>query len=140
MTETILIGVLQLVNRGTFTQTLLALLISILYLTVVLRLWPYRNHRNNNMAVVANLALVALFICCIAFRIQALMESPQLKDNDACLSQEQRNAGQVPSNILATLTFAAVVVIFVSSGLMYERCTRQTSPIMLVQPRSMCSR
>ena len=77
--ETILVGALQLVSRGTITQSLLALLISIAYLFVVLRIWPYKDERKNNISAVSNLALVGLFICCIAFRIERLIESEPLQ-------------------------------------------------------------
>ena len=108
-----LVGAMQLVWPGSLTQIALALLYSILHTFFLLRVWPFKSHRHNNIAAAANISLVGLLFCASFLRVVALTELPTIKVH---MSNEQVTAFQVPANILSFITLGCVLGVVIILG------------------------
>ena len=129
--QTILVGVMQLFWPGSVTQIGLALLYCIIHYSLLLRIWPYKSHRCNNVAAATNLSLIGLFFAAVFLRFASLTEMPTIQER---MSNEVETAFDVPANMLGALTFACVVgVLGFSAAVSSAQISEQTQRTLLAQ-------
>ena len=108
--QMVLVGIMHLFWPGSFIQIGLALLYVTMHSFLLLRIWPYKSHRRNNLAAMTGMALFGLFFCAGFLRVLSLTEEPAINKR---MSSEQAIAFDVPANSLTYITFACVVGCFV---------------------------
>ena len=111
--QMVLVGILQLCWPGSLTQVGLALMYAIIHYSLLLRLWPYKSHRRNNLAAGTSMSLISLFFCTVFLRVASLTEETTIQER---MSTEQVAAFDVPANMLTIITFACVLGILLLSA------------------------
>ena len=129
--QTMLVGVMQLFWPGSVTQIGLALLYCIIHCVLLVRIWPYKSHRCNNLAAATNLSLIGLFFAAVFLRFASLTEMPTIQER---MSNEVETAFDVPANMLGVLTFACVLgVLVLSAAVSSAQISAQTQRTLLAQ-------
>ena len=83
-----LIGFLSLIEPGSVTQLMVAVIISLLFLVLHLQSYPYRRHMDNILATMVNLMLCVFFIWCLLLQTGAMgdLESGRLSSTGMAVS------------------------------------------------------
>ena len=100
----LLIGFASLIEPGSLTQMMVAVLISLLFLVLHLQSLPYRNHLDNVLSTMINLSLCVFFIWCLMLQMGAL------GDDDALESGRLSSLGVAVSAMMLVAIVGVLVV------------------------------
>lgn len=69
----ILVGALQLLPTGSFTQISAAFIFALLYMVIQLQAQPFKGVRNNFLAMIVSLMITSMLFCCLLVRLDLVM-------------------------------------------------------------------
>ena len=102
----LLIGFASLIEPGSLTQMMVAVLVSLLFLVLHLQSLPYRNHLDNVLSTMINLSLCVFFIWCLMLQMGAL------GDDDALESGRLSSLGVAVSAMMLVAIVGVLVIAF----------------------------
>ena len=135
----LLIGFASLIEPGSLTQMMVAVLVSILFLVLHLQSLPYRSNLDNVLSTMINLSLCVFFIWCL------LLQTGTLANEDN--SGELSDTGTAVS-IMMLLSIVGVIVVAVLLFCMElvaqtateraEKCQREKWAGCTIEPPTTC--
>ena len=135
MRRFLLVGVAVIVQQGSLIQSILAVLISLLYLVIQLQMGPYIHLSDDFVALASSFSLTVLFLCCLILKISALTELQErlllttpthcyqllyyllltiimcvLQEVKERMSEALQASFLVPADVIAVIIFVSVVL------------------------------
>ena len=109
----VLVGIFVTVRQGSVEQLAYALLTTLLYMTLQLKVAPYRSMVDELLAMTCSLCLAVLFACCILSKYGELTE---LEDLQARMSFEQKDDYLVKHVSLSAIVMLSCIGTMIALG------------------------
>ena len=109
----LLVGLLSIVSPGSISQLMSAAVFCVLYLAVQVHAGPYKNPKDNFLALCASVSLACLFLSCIVLKLKTLVETEEVRE---VLSPKLRELFDVPMIYLSTAMLLSILSSLALSG------------------------
>ena len=106
----LLVGILLLASAGSLMQISIGTLASVFFLLSQMQANPYKQSSDNYLATAASLSLLLYFLCCVVFKVGALIDSLPYERADFYIYPRTLTIFAI-STLLFTLIATAVVVV-----------------------------